>query len=107
MRIPFALLSVAAFGATIAARGLSDAVKRGDTAAVAAMLKVGADVNLSEPDGTTALHWAAHRNDLETADLLLRAGAKPAAVNSYGDAVISETAAVGSPPTLDQLFAAA
>src|SRR5262249_9791045 len=30
------------------------------------------------------LHWAAHWDDLDTADLLIRAGAKVQAANSYG-----------------------
>src|SRR5262245_23407470 len=34
------------------------------------------DVNAARADGATALLWAAHWNDLEMADLLLRAGAK-------------------------------
>ena len=32
----------------------------------------------------TALAWAAHWNDLETADLLVRAGANPSLANDYG-----------------------
>ena len=36
----------------------------------------GADVNALEADGTTALHWAAYRNDVEIADALVRAGAQ-------------------------------
>jgi uncharacterized protein len=39
------------------------------------LLKKGADVNVAQADGSTALHWAAHWNDLETADLLIGAGA--------------------------------
>ena len=35
-------------------------------------------------DGATALHWAAHLNDLETADLLIRAGAAVDATNDLG-----------------------
>ena len=42
------------------------------------------DVNAAEPDGTTALHWAAYRDDLESADLLLKAGAKANAANDLG-----------------------
>ncbi len=45
---------------------LIDAVKSHDKDAVNAILKSHADVNAPEPDGTTALQWAAHNNDLET-----------------------------------------
>ena len=47
-------------------------------------LKQGAKVDATEPDGATALAWAAHRDNLETADLLVRAGADPNLANTYG-----------------------
>src|SRR5688572_1177475 len=37
-----------------------------------------------EPDGTTPLHRAAQRNDLGTAERLVRAGADVNAANRYG-----------------------
>jgi ankyrin repeat protein/glyoxylase-like metal-dependent hydrolase (beta-lactamase superfamily II) len=99
----FALFSTA-FAATIGAGGLIDAVKRGDTAAVAALLNQGVDVNKPDPDGTTALHWAAHRSDLKTAELLLGAGANAAAVNAYGATAISEAAAEGAAEMIARLL---
>ncbi|HLF13187.1 MAG TPA: ankyrin repeat domain-containing protein [Gammaproteobacteria bacterium] len=45
---------------------------------------VSADVNDADPDGTTALHWAVHRNDLKSATALLQAGASVDAANRYG-----------------------
>lgn len=42
------------------------------------------DVNVSQVDGMTALHWAAHHDDLEIAQLLVRSGANVNAVNRYG-----------------------
>lgn len=38
----------------------------------------------AHPDGMTALHWAAHRDDVATAKLLLAAKADPSAANRYG-----------------------
>lgn len=76
------LLSVASLGAAGGDTRLADAVKKADRAAVRALLKQGVDVNAPHGDGATALHWAAYRNDLETADLLIRAGA---AVNTAND----------------------
>jgi ankyrin repeat protein len=38
---------------------VADAAQRGDTAAVQALLKDGADVNAAQGDGMTALHWTA------------------------------------------------
>ena len=40
--------------------------------------------NAVEPDGTTPLHRAAHRNDTKAADALIRAGADVNAENRYG-----------------------
>jgi uncharacterized protein len=60
------------------------AVKRGDVAAVRALIQQNADVNAAEADGATALHWASYRDDLASADALLRAGAKVNAANDLG-----------------------
>ena len=45
---------------------VADAVMRGDTAAVRALLAQKADVNVTQGDGATALHWAVYREDLAT-----------------------------------------
>ena len=44
-------------------------------AEVCTMLKQGADVNAAQGDGMTALHWAAHLDDLDLNPLLAQAGA--------------------------------
>ena len=49
-----------------------------------ALIQQKADVNAAEADGTTALHWASYRDDAESADLLIRAGAKVNAANDLG-----------------------
>ena len=51
---------------------LIDAVKRQDLATVRALLAQRVDVNAAEPDGSTALHWAAQRNNAALVDLLER-----------------------------------
>src|SRR6476646_8299310 len=63
---------------------VADAARKGDVATVRTLLKSGADVNASEPDGMTALHWAAERGDAALADMLLVAGASPSAVTRIG-----------------------
>ena len=76
--IALAVLSVAlalprtASGAT----PLIDAVKAGNREAVVKLITQRVDVNAPEPDGTTALHWAVQRNDLDLVTRLIRAGAK-------------------------------
>jgi ankyrin repeat protein len=61
-----------------------DAARTGDTEALRALLQKKADVNATEGDGSTALHWASYRDDVEGARLLLRAGAKVNAANDLG-----------------------
>ena len=65
---------------------LVEAVKQNDDAAVRALLAEHADVNASEGDGATALHWAVYGNDAEIVDLLIAAGAK---VNVANDLLIT------------------
>ena len=52
-----------------------EAVKDGKVDAVRSLLAKRVDPNAAETDGTTALHWAAHFDNLAAADLLLKAGA--------------------------------
>jgi uncharacterized protein len=102
------LLLLATFSAAgfAAAAGPADAAERKDKDALRTLLKQRADVNAAQPDGTTALHWAAHWNDAETVDLLLRAGANAKAVNRYGATPLSEAAASGSASMIEALLRA-
>jgi ankyrin repeat protein len=87
------------FAATPADAGsadVADAAQRQDLSAVRALVGKHADVNAAQADGTTALHWAVHWNDVDAAKLLLRAGARPAVTNRYGASPLSEAAASGS-----------
>ncbi|MGH9254492.1 MAG: ankyrin repeat domain-containing protein, partial [Vicinamibacterales bacterium] len=68
----------------VSASEVADAVMRGDTAALRAVLQKKADVNAAQVDGSTAMHWAVYRNDLEAADLLLAAGANIRAATREG-----------------------
>jgi uncharacterized protein len=72
-------------GSLVAADGshpsVIEAVKNGDKVALRALIQKKADVNATDPDGSTALEWASYRDDLESADILIRAGAKVNAAN--------------------------
>ena len=83
-----------------------DAVRSGNTDAVRALLKQKVDVNASEPDGTTALHWAAHASNLELAQLLLRAGANVNAANRYGVVPLRLAVESGNAALVDALLKA-
>ena len=79
------LLLLAAGAAGVAADlRLVEAVAKKDTEAARALLRENLDVNATQPDGATALHWAAHWNDLEIVEQLIRAGANVNAANDYG-----------------------
>lgn len=60
------------------------AAKAGDRDALRALVQRHADLNAADGDGTTALHWASHRDDLDSAGLLVRAGANVNAANDLG-----------------------
>ena len=55
-----------------------------DADAVRTLLKQGANVNAAQGDGTTALHWAAIRNDLAIGRLLIHSGANVNAATRIG-----------------------
>jgi ankyrin repeat protein len=64
---------------------LADAVMRGDTSKVRVLIKQGVDVNASQPDGMSALHWASQRGDLASAQVLVYAGARVDAMTRNGN----------------------
>jgi ankyrin repeat protein len=85
---------------------VADAVMKGDKAGFRALLQQHSDVNAPQTDGATALHWAVYREDLETAELLLRAGANPKAVNRDGASVLSLACINGNAVLIDKLVRA-
>ena len=70
----FALL-LALLPAVGHAQALLDLVRRNDTAAAVKLISSGADARAKSPDGTTALHWAAHNDQLDLVKRLIKAGA--------------------------------
>jgi ankyrin repeat protein len=82
------------------------AMKARDAAAVRALLRQKADVNGADVEGMTALHWAAHWNDLETVKGLLGAGAKAAVANRYGVTPLHEAATAANAAMVNALLRA-
>src|SRR5262245_6693186 len=82
----------------------ANAAQKRDMTTLRALVQQHTDVNAAQPDGTTALHWAAHWNDLEAVNLLLRAGANSKATNRYGSTPISEAVATGNAATVQALL---
>ncbi|HIG28297.1 MAG TPA: hypothetical protein EYQ50_11040 [Verrucomicrobiales bacterium] len=63
---------------------LVDAVEAQDSARISKLLSGPIEVNVSQVDGMTALHWAAHHNDGKLGKRLLALGANASAQNRYG-----------------------
>ena len=93
-------LLLAITAATVAAADdfrLIEAVKHRDSKAVRSLMtQPGVDVNTRQGDGATALHWAAHWDDVETAALLVKAGANPNLANDLGVTPLALAAANGN-----------
>ena len=101
------LLSFLSIGAAGPVVPLVEAVKKADKVAVRAMLQQPQiDVNLPEADGMAALHWAAYLDDLETADLLIRAGANVKVTNRYGVTPLSLACTNGNAAMIEELLKA-
>jgi uncharacterized protein len=64
------------------------------------------DVNATQGDGATALHWAAHRDDLAAADLLLRSGARVNVANDLGTTPLHLACTNRSAAMVERLLAA-
>jgi len=106
-RITRLLASLVLFGASAAHAATSeiaDAARRGDREAVRAALARKADVNAAQVDGTTALHWAVERDDVELAELLLTAGARVSARTREGVTPLQLAAINGSAGMLGRLI---
>jgi ankyrin repeat protein len=98
--------SLAATAAAQAPADLIDATKRQDVAAVRALLARRPDVNGRAADGSTALHWAAQRNDPELVDLLVRAGANAKASTRYNVPPLYFAALNGNARIMERLLGA-
>ncbi len=85
---------------------LAESVRARDIATTRSLLAQHADVNATQPDGMTALIWAAHNSDLPAAELLLKAGANVKIVSRYGVSALTEAATLGNSALVEALLKA-
>jgi uncharacterized protein len=90
--------------AASADRRLASAVKSRDLVSVRSLMAQHVDVNVPDVEGMTALHWAAHWDDLDVARQLIRAGANTRSANRYGVTPLHEAAARGSAGMIEALL---
>lgn len=98
--------AVVAAPAVSHAAPLADAAQRQNKQAVLAMLAKKTDVNATQPDGATALHWAAYAEDAEMTAALIRAGANVNVRNNYGVSPFAIAAKHGNATIIEQLMKA-
>ena len=75
-----------------------------DRPRVDTLIEEGVDVDVARADGSTALLWAAHWDDLEVAELLLAAGADPNAADDHGVTPLERAAENASLEMVEQLL---
>ncbi len=78
------VVEAVSLGAAGADAPLADAAKGQNWDTVGALLRQATDVDAAQPDGSTALHWAAYWNAPDTLDRLIAEGADVDAANDYG-----------------------
>src|ERR1700722_14527856 len=99
-----AFFAITAWGAT---SPIADVAMKGDMDAVRSLLKQHpGDVNASQPDGSTALLWAAYWNDDQAVEALLAAGANVNASNRDGFTALSQACTNGNPAMVEELLKA-
>jgi len=98
-RVTARALLLAALGSAnlrAADQRLADAARIQDRRAVEALLQQRADVNGTQGDGSTALHWAVHWDDPPTAAALIAAKANVNAATDQGITALALAASNGS-----------
>ncbi len=85
---------------------LANLIQKGERSAALELIGDGADVNATQGDGTTPLHWAVYKVDQELVAELLDHGAKADVTNKYGSSPLSEAVKLGDVRLVEQLLEA-
>jgi ankyrin repeat protein len=109
-RAAAALLLVALGSLDLGAAGpdrrVADAAQARNWTAVGTLIRQRADVNVPQPDGATALQWAAHWDQLDAVTSLVKARANVNAANELGVTALALACENGSFPVVSALLAA-
>lgn len=89
-----------------AGRDLADTLENGDFQRAIEFIEAGASAASQQPDGTTALMWAAYHARPEMVRALLDSGANPVAANRYGVQAVSIACRSGDLESVRLLVAA-
>jgi ankyrin repeat protein len=103
-----AIAALLGAGLTFAATDLRllDAVKRRDHKQFAELIQAKADVNAAQPDGATALAWAAYLDDRDSVTSLLASGAKVNTADQYGETPLTLACSTGDDVVVSTLLKA-
>ena len=94
----------AASSAAAADTSLAGAIEAGHRDAALKMIAAGTDVNAAQGDGTTPLHWAVYKIDVDLTRALLARGAKPNVMNNYGSSPLTEAVKVANARLVEMLL---
>jgi len=81
---------------------LIEAAKANNTTTALAAIADKVDVNAKSADGTTALHWAIYKDNVQVVQRLIKAGADVKTANAFGATPMSEAAVVGNAAVIEQ-----
>ena len=85
---------------------LVEAAKAQQVSRAVQLIDQGADVNARSSDGTTALLWAVHYDELPLIERLLKAHADVRLINDYGASALSQAAGYGDTAVMEKLLTA-
>jgi uncharacterized protein len=97
------------FGVTTLAcadSSLATLARDGEHDAAMQMIAHAGELDVADEDGSTALQWAAHRDDAALVDALLHAGADVRRANDYGATALGEAAVLGNVRVMSALLKA-
>jgi ankyrin repeat protein len=93
-------------GPALAASPLADAIENDRRELALELIDDGADVNAAQGDGTTPLHWAAYRLDVDLVMRLVAKGAAASTQNRYGATPLGEAAKAANAEIVELLLEA-